>query len=96
MRETANSAMVQNILKSLENARSLTHLEVKTCHNGEPLHCQLLGGLLVTMATTAFDFGTAPQVLGSCEPAAQVYTPQHLPGAQISLNWTNVVVNLWP
>lgn len=60
-----------------------THFEVKACHNGEPLHCQLLGGLLVTMATAAFDFGTAPQVLGSCESAAQVYMPEYLPGVEL-------------
>lgn len=37
----------------------LTHFQMKTCYNGELLQCQLFGGLLVTMATAAFDFGTA-------------------------------------
>lgn len=67
-----DSVQAQHFQKNQENTNAHTHLEVKACHDGEPLHRQLLGGLLVTMATTAFDFGTAPQVLGSCESAAQV------------------------
>ena len=39
--------------------RWLTHFEMETCYDGELLHCQLFGGLLVTMATAALDFGTA-------------------------------------
>ena len=36
-----------------------THLEVEAGHNGQLLHGELLGGLLVAMATAAFDLGTA-------------------------------------
>ena len=46
-----------------------THFQVKTRHNGELLHRQLFGGLLVAMATTAFDFGTASEMLGPRKPA---------------------------
>lgn len=38
---------------------ALTHFEVETRYDGELLHCQLFGGLLVAMATAALDFGTA-------------------------------------
>ncbi len=47
------------------------HLEVETRHDRKPLHRQLLGGLLVTMAPAAFDLGAASQVFGSGEPAMQ-------------------------
>lgn len=46
-----------------------THLEMETGHDGQPLHGQLLGGLLVTVATAALDFGAASEVLGPREPA---------------------------
>ena len=36
-------------------------------YDGELLHGQLLGGLLVTMATTALDLGPAAEVLWSGE-----------------------------
>lgn len=51
--------------------RRLTHFEVETRHDGELLHCQLFGGLLVAMATAALDFGTASEMLGPSEPAAR-------------------------
>lgn len=47
-----------------------THFEVETCHDGQLLHRQLLGGLLVTMATTTLDFGTTTEVLWPREPAS--------------------------
>lgn len=37
----------------------LTHFQMETRYDGELLHCQLFGGLLVTMATATLDFGTA-------------------------------------
>lgn len=36
-----------------------THFEVEAGHNGQLFHGELLGGLLVAMATAAFDLGTA-------------------------------------
>lgn len=51
--------------------RRLTHFEVETRYDGELLHCQLFGGLLVAMATAALDFGTASEMLGPSEPAAR-------------------------
>lgn len=54
-----------------QSARRLTHFEVETRHDGELLHCQLFGGLLVAMATAALDFGTASEMLGPSEPAAR-------------------------
>jgi len=44
---------------------------VKAGHNGQLLHGQLLGGLLVTMATAALDLGTAAEVLWSGEPGEE-------------------------
>lgn len=43
-------------------------LEVKAGHDGQLLHGQLLGRLLVTMAAAAFDFSAAAEVLRSGEP----------------------------
>lgn len=43
-------------------------LEVKAGHDGQLLHGQLLGRLLVTMAAAAFDFSAAAKVLRSGEP----------------------------
>lgn len=42
---------------------------MKAGHDGQLLHGQLLGGLLVTMATAALDLSAASEVLGSGEPA---------------------------
>lgn len=36
-----------------------THFEVEAGHNGQLFHGELLGGLLVAMATATFDLGTA-------------------------------------
>lgn len=41
---------------------------MKAGHDRQLLHGQLLGGLLVTMATAALDLGAAAQVLRSGEP----------------------------
>lgn len=75
-------------LRKVRKTHKQSHFEVKASHNWEPLHCQLLGGLLVTMATAAFDFGTAPQVLRSCESAAQVYMPW-------VLTWSSYKIKLY-
>lgn len=45
-----------------------SYFEVKTGHNGQLLHGQLLGGLLVTMATAALDLGAAAKVLRPGKP----------------------------
>lgn len=50
----------------------LKPFEVKAGHDGQLLHGQLLGGLLVTMATTALDLSAAAKVLWSGEPAQAV------------------------
>lgn len=55
----------------IENRRThntRSYLEVKAGHDGQLLHGQLLGGFLVTMATTALDLGTAAEVLRPGEP----------------------------
>lgn len=41
---------------------------MKAGHDGQLLHGQLLGGLLVAMATAAFDLSTAAKVLWPGEP----------------------------
>lgn len=45
-----------------------SYFEVKAGYNGQLFHGQLLGGLLVTMATTTLDLRTAAEVLWSGEP----------------------------
>lgn len=45
-----------------------SYFKVKTSHDGQLLHGQLFCGFLVTMATTAFDFSTAAEVLWSSKP----------------------------
>ncbi len=45
-----------------------SYFEVKAGHDGQLLHGQLLGGLLVTMATAALDLSTAAEVLWPGEP----------------------------
>lgn len=40
-------------------ACSGTHFEVEAGHNGQLFHGELLGGLLVAMATATLDLGTA-------------------------------------
>lgn len=45
---------------------------MKTGHDGQLLHGQLLCGLLVTMATTALDLSAAAKVLRSSKPAQTV------------------------
>lgn len=47
---------------------TLSYFEVKAGHDGQLLHGQLLGGLLVAMATAAFDLSTAAEVLWPGEP----------------------------
>lgn len=42
-----------------------TYFEMKTGYNGQLLHGELFSRLLVAVATTAFDLGTASQVLWS-------------------------------
>lgn len=49
----------------------VSYFEVKAGHDGQLLHGQLLGGLLVTMATAALDFSAAAEVLWSGEPTQQ-------------------------
>ena len=41
---------------------------MKAGHDGQLLHGQLLGGLLVAMATTALDLSAAAEVLRPGEP----------------------------
>ena len=48
-----------------------TYFEMKTGNNRQLLHGELLGGLLVAVATATLDLGTAPQVLGSGKPAVR-------------------------
>ena len=45
-----------------------THFQVKTGHDGQFLHRQLLGRLLITRTTRAFDFGRRSQVFRTGEP----------------------------
>lgn len=59
------------IIRQSARRHRLTHFEVETRYDGELLHCQLFGGLLVAMATAALDFGTASEMLGPSEPAAR-------------------------
>lgn len=59
------------IIRQSAGGRRPTHFEVETRYDGELLHCQLFGGLLVAMATAALDFGTASEMLGPGEPAAR-------------------------
>lgn len=59
-----NAVVIEN--RRAHNVRC--YLEVKAGHDGQLLHGQLLGGLLVTMATTALDLGTATEVLRPGEP----------------------------
>lgn len=49
-----------------------SYFEVKAGHNGQFLHGQLLGGFLVTMATTALDLSTAAKVFRPGEPRKSV------------------------
>lgn len=42
-----------------KHTHTRTYFQVETRHNRKSLHSQLLGGLLVTMATAAFDLGAA-------------------------------------
>lgn len=44
---------------------------MKARHDGQLLHRQLLGRLLVTMAATALDLCAAPEVFWSGEPGQQ-------------------------
>lgn len=44
---------------------------MKAGHDGQLLHGQLLGGLLVTMATTALDLSAAAEVLWPGEPGTE-------------------------
>lgn len=49
-----------------------THLEVKAGHDGQLLHGQLLGGLLVTVAAAALDLSTAAEMFWSGEPGEEI------------------------
>lgn len=51
-----------------EPSNTLSDFEVEAGHDGQLLHGQLLGGLLVTMATAALDLGAAAEVLWPGEP----------------------------
>lgn len=44
-----------------------TYFEMEAGDNGQFLHGELLGGLLVAVTATAFDLGAASQVLWSGE-----------------------------
>lgn len=59
------------MLPTLAVTHGLSYLEVKAGHDGQLLHRQLLGGLLVTMAATALDLGAAPEVFRSGEPGQE-------------------------
>lgn len=59
MEKSDGQQITKQVTIGSDRRRWLTHFEMETCYDGELLHCQLFGGLLVTMATATLDFGTA-------------------------------------
>lgn len=67
VRTALSRAKAAKLAVQPSNPRS--YFEVKAGHDGQLLHGQLLGGLLVTMATAALDLSAAAEVLWPGEPA---------------------------